>query len=67
VLLTSQPLGQLRIPLFQRLDDLQMVDDGAGCPVALRNRRTAHGANVQQQIAGCVDDGLGAAERITSV
>src|SRR5260370_31886466 len=60
--LASQPLCELRITLFQRFDDLQMVDDGARRPVALRDGGPPYGSHVEQQISRRINDGLRATQ-----
>src|ERR1700738_3184402 len=60
--LASQPLRELRITLFQRFDDLQMIDDGARRPVALRDGGPPHGSHVQQQISRRINNGLRATQ-----
>ena len=56
--LPCQPLGQFGVAPLQRFDDLQVIDDGAGRAVALNNGCAADGAYVNEEVMGCIDDGL---------
>ena len=46
--LTSQPLRQLRIPLLEGFDDLQVIDDRARSTVTLGYGRASDRSNVEQ-------------------
>ena len=61
-MLAGQPFREFGVAPLERLDDFQMVDDGASGPIALRNGGTANGAHVTEQISRCIDDCLGAAK-----
>src|SRR5690242_222734 len=54
--LTHQPLGQLRVALFQRLDDAQVIDDRSRRTIALRDRHLPDGPYVDENIADRVHD-----------
>src|SRR6202035_3995996 len=60
--LSSELFGQLGVAPLQRFDDLQVIDDRAGSPVALYDRRAANRTHVNEEVARRIDDGLRAAE-----
>ena len=56
--LARETLGQFRIPLLERLDDFQMIDDRTLGAIVLGDGCPANGAHVNQKIARGVDQGL---------
>src|ERR1700757_2557048 len=46
-MLARQAFRKLRVTALQRLDDLQMVNDGTRCAIALRDGRAPDRADVQ--------------------